>query len=156
MKLAAFILNLLSTISSFLTAVIYSFIIGVSYSTVEQTIGGTVFVITCIVLCFISMAWMIPMTVRSYNIYKNNEVPSIAFGVCDLLFVNLIAGILLLVSTGDTSSYNYNNRPNNYNRTYYNPSNSNNGDSNNSNSNTNDDKVYDNNDKKDSNNYGTF
>lgn len=49
----------------------------------------------------IPLAWMIPMTVISYGIYKGNKRNTVAFGVCTLIFVNLISGILLLVSKKD-------------------------------------------------------
>ncbi len=69
MKLAAFILNLISTLSA-------AFLI-------------------------IPLAWMIPMTVRSYHIYKGTKQNTVAFGVCDLLFCDLISGILLLCDLED-------------------------------------------------------
>ncbi len=49
----------------------------------------------------IPLAWMIPMTVISYGIYKGTKKNTTAFGVCTLLFVNLISGILLLVAKKD-------------------------------------------------------
>ncbi|PJM73582.1 hypothetical protein CS006_03990 [Bifidobacterium primatium] len=47
----------------------------------------------------IPMAWMIPMTIRSWGIYKGTKPNTMAFGICTLLFCSLIGGILLLVST---------------------------------------------------------
>lgn len=47
----------------------------------------------------IPLAWMIPMTVISWKIYKGMKPNTVAFGVCTLLFINMISGILLLVST---------------------------------------------------------
>ena len=47
------------------------------------------------------LAWMIPMTVISWGIYKGTKRNTVAFGVCTLLFVNIISGILLLVSSKD-------------------------------------------------------
>lgn len=44
------------------------------------------------------LAWMIPMTVISWGIYKGTKKNTVAFGVCTLIFVSLVAGILLLVS----------------------------------------------------------
>ncbi len=44
----------------------------------------------------IPLAWMIPMTVRSYKIYKGTAENTVGFGVCDLIFCNIISGILLL------------------------------------------------------------
>lgn len=36
------------------------------------------------------LAWMIPMTVMSWGIYKGARANTVAFGVCNLLFVNTI------------------------------------------------------------------
>ena len=47
-------------------------------------------------------AWMIPMTVISWGIYKGTRANTVAFGVCTLIFVDLISGILLLISHKDT------------------------------------------------------
>ena len=69
LRLVAFILNLISTIS----------------------VGWAI----------IPLAWMIPMTVISWGIYKGEKRNTVAFGVCTLIFVNLISGILLLVSSKD-------------------------------------------------------
>lgn len=38
------------------------------------------------------LAWMIPMTVMSWGIYKGTRANTVAFGVCNLLFVNTIGG----------------------------------------------------------------
>ena len=50
----------------------------------------------------IPLAWMIPMTVISWGIYKGTRANTVAFGVCTLIFVDLISGILLLISHKDT------------------------------------------------------
>ena len=47
----------------------------------------------------IPLAWCIPMTVSCYRCYNENRKASIAFGVCTLIFVNLVSGILMLVDT---------------------------------------------------------
>ena len=47
------------------------------------------------------LAWMVPMTVMSYGIYKGTRKNTTAFGVCSLLFLSLVSGILLLVSGED-------------------------------------------------------
>jgi hypothetical protein len=52
----------------------------------------------CVGWTVIPLAWMIPMTVISYGIYKGTKKNTVAFGVCTLLFLNLISGILLLVA----------------------------------------------------------
>ena len=72
MRLAAFILCLLSTI-----------FLGVA---------------------IIPLAWCIPMTIHAYRSYADNKPVSIAFGVCTLLFVSLIGGILMLVDTGSSQA----------------------------------------------------
>lgn len=41
------------------------------------------------------LAWMIPMTVMSWGIYKGTRANTVAFGVCNLLFVNTIGGVLV-------------------------------------------------------------
>ena len=49
----------------------------------------------------IPLAWMIPMTIISYGIYKGTKQNTVAFGVCMLIFTSLVAGILLLVAKKD-------------------------------------------------------
>lgn len=49
----------------------------------------------------IPLAWMIPMTVMTWGIYKGKRPNTVAFGVCSLIFLNLVGGVLLLVSTKD-------------------------------------------------------
>lgn len=49
----------------------------------------------------IPLAWMIPMTVISYGIYKGTKKNTVAFGVCTLLFVSMVSGVLLLVAKKD-------------------------------------------------------
>lgn len=41
------------------------------------------------------LAWMIPMTVMSWGIYKGTRANTVAFGVCNPLFVNTIGGGLI-------------------------------------------------------------
>lgn len=38
------------------------------------------------------LAWIIPMTVMSWGIYKGTRANTVAFGVCNLLFMNTIGG----------------------------------------------------------------
>ena len=52
-------------------------------------------------ILIIPLAWTIPMTVRTYKIYKGEKPNTVAFGVCELLFVGLIAGVLLLCTHKD-------------------------------------------------------
>lgn len=49
----------------------------------------------------IPLAWMIPMAVISWGIYKGTKANTVAFGVCTLIFCSLVAGILLLCSNKD-------------------------------------------------------
>ena len=44
------------------------------------------------------LAWMSPMTVMSWGIYKGTRANTVAFGVCNLLFMNAIFGGGLPVS----------------------------------------------------------
>lgn len=45
----------------------------------------------------IPLCWTIPMTVKYFSSVKEGRPVSTGFKVCSLLFVNLIAGILMLV-----------------------------------------------------------
>ena len=58
--------------------------------TVASVIGG-----------LIPLAWMIPMTVHANKIRTYQAPNTVAFGVCTLIFVNLIGGILLLCANKD-------------------------------------------------------
>lgn len=60
-------------------------------------------ILSCIAICWavIPLAWTIPMTVHSWGIYKGTKPNTTAFGVCTLIFVNIIGGILLLISNKD-------------------------------------------------------
>ena len=49
----------------------------------------------------VPLAWMIPMTVHCWGIYQGTKPNTTAFGVCTLIFVTVIGGILLLVSKKD-------------------------------------------------------
>ena len=57
------------------------------------TIGCGIFIIP--------LAWMIPMTVHTWGIYKGRKPNTAGFGVCSLIFVGLIGGILLLCAEKD-------------------------------------------------------
>lgn len=75
-------------------------------SSTDRTLRLVAFIF-CVISCvgfaefIIPLAWMIPMTVISWKIYKGTRANTTAFGVCTLIFVNLISGILLLCSTKD-------------------------------------------------------
>ena len=49
----------------------------------------------------IALAWCIPMTVHVNKIKNGLAANTIGFGVCTLLFVGIIPGILLLVAKKD-------------------------------------------------------
>lgn len=55
-------------------------------------------IISTVVLGFylIPLAWCIPMTISYFKKVQNNEPVSTGFKVCSLLFVNTVAGILML------------------------------------------------------------
>ena len=53
----------------------------------------------------VSLAWIIPMTIKVYRAKSTTEL-TMGFKICTLLFVNVIAGILLIC---DSNSNNNNN-----------------------------------------------
>ena len=60
-------------------------------------------ILSCIGWCWLifPLAWMVPMTVMSWNVYRGKRANTVAFGVCTLIFLDLISGILLLISNKD-------------------------------------------------------
>lgn len=52
-------------------------------------------------VAIIPLAWMIPMCVISWGIYKGTKANTVAFDVCTLIFVSVVGGILLLCSRKD-------------------------------------------------------
>lgn len=81
---------------------------GAAYSMTEtdRTLRLIAFIlnlISTIACCWmlIPLAWMIPMTVRSWGIYKGTKPNTVAFGVLTLIFVDLVSGVLLLCSKKD-------------------------------------------------------
>lgn len=63
-----------------------------------RTAAKIFMIISCIFqgLYLIPLAWCLPMTINYSNKCKQNEPVGTGFKVCTLLFVNLIAGILML------------------------------------------------------------
>ena len=55
-------------------------------------------IISCVAFafCIIPLCWVIPMTISLNNKMKSGEPISVGFKVCTLIFVNTIAGVLLL------------------------------------------------------------
>ncbi|MBV7390341.1 MULTISPECIES: hypothetical protein [Enterococcus] len=82
---------------------IFSDILGVNYPDQEgdtMLLIAFIFNILTTIGCawlLIPLAWMIPMTITSWRAYKGVRPNTTALGVCTLLFVNIISGILMLV-----------------------------------------------------------
>lgn len=55
--------------------------------------------------CIIPLIWTIPMTVHYWKSVENRTPVSTGFKICSLLFVNLIAGILMLCDNEDKQTY---------------------------------------------------
>ncbi len=75
----------LAAIAGYGAAMYSSIIIGIAY----------------IVASCIPLAWCLPMTLTLNRKIKNHESVGIAFKICTLIFVNTIAGILLLCASED-------------------------------------------------------
>ena len=100
LRLIAFIFALINTITIGLPALFFilmSPIFILAATNDPQAAAGLVF----IPFFLIPLAWMIPMTIRVYKIYKGRKPNTVAFGICTLIFVNLVSGILLLCSEKD-------------------------------------------------------
>lgn len=52
-------------------------------------------------ILLIPLAWSIPLTVCCWGIYKGTRPNTAVFGVCTLIFLDFISGILLLISKTD-------------------------------------------------------
>ena len=63
-----------------------------------ETIVKIMLILGCVSLgwMIIPLAWCIPITVTIFKKLKNDEPISTGLKVCTLLFVNMIAGIILL------------------------------------------------------------
>ena len=55
------------------------------------------FTIASLIGSLITLAWTVPMTVHVFRKLDKGEPIGLAFKICTLIFVNIIAGILLLV-----------------------------------------------------------
>ena len=66
-----------------------------------KTIAKIFMILSCVVFGFylIPLCWMVPMTVHYSNAIKEKKPVSLGFKICSLLFVNFIAGILMLCDT---------------------------------------------------------
>ena len=45
----------------------------------------------------IPLIWMVPMTIHAFHKADNNEEYGIGFSICSLIFVDVIAGILMII-----------------------------------------------------------
>lgn len=63
-----------------------------------KTAAKVFMILSCVFtgLALLPLAWTIPMTVSYSRKIESGETVSTGFKVCTLLFVNLIAGILML------------------------------------------------------------
>ena len=78
----------------------------------KQTLRMVAFIfnlIAMITVCWlvIPLAWMLPMTIYSWGIYKGTKPNTTVFAVCTLIFLSLVGGILLLVSGEDRPNTQY-------------------------------------------------
>lgn len=105
MKIAAFIFNLLTAIGEIILG-INLLIGGIAGSAVlgsvgaaaeAGVIGGVLIFIAILLLALGIVAIIMGGIIMKAN--KNGTTVSTAFGVCNLIFINLISGILLLVDT---------------------------------------------------------
>ncbi len=79
--------------------------VGTPLSVLSQVLdllsSNTVIAIIGIVCGLLPLAWCIPMTIIYSRKLKNNESVGTGFKICTLLFVNIIAGILMLCMPSD-------------------------------------------------------
>lgn len=69
-----------------------------------KTLAKVFMIIGCISSAFaflIPLCWTIPMTVYYFKKTDNNEKIGIGFKICALLFVNTIAGIMMLCDSSN-------------------------------------------------------
>jgi len=68
-----------------------------------KTIAKVFMIVGTISLGFglIPLAWCIPMTLSYWRKVENHEPVSLAFKICTLIFVNAVAGILMLCDNED-------------------------------------------------------
>ena len=64
-----------------------------------QTAAKVFLILSCISvgIFLVPLIWMLPMTISYFNACKEGRSVSTGFKICTLLFVNMIAGILMLV-----------------------------------------------------------
>ena len=73
----------------------------VKESTGLQTAAKVFLILSCISggLLIIPLLWMLPMTISYFNACKEGRAVSTGFKICTLLFINMIAGILMLIDS---------------------------------------------------------
>jgi len=56
-------------------------------------------VLSCVAFGFalIPLIWMVPMTIHAFHKADNNEEYGIGFSICSLIFVDAVAGILMII-----------------------------------------------------------
>ncbi|MBP3196775.1 MAG: zinc-ribbon domain-containing protein [Butyrivibrio sp.] len=54
---------------------------------------------------FIPLCWMLPMTIVAFKKMNNNQPLGLGFKICTLIFVNMIAGILMLCMNDENQMY---------------------------------------------------
>lgn len=55
----------------------------------------------CCAIFVIPLAWMIPMSVIGYKMSKGEKANTVAWGVCNLIFLSVVSGILYLIADKD-------------------------------------------------------
>lgn len=75
-------------------------------SETDRTLRMVAFVfciLSTIATCWlvIPLIWMVPMSVICWRIYQGTKPNTVAFDICTLIFLSMIAGILLLISKKD-------------------------------------------------------
>ena len=68
-----------------------------------KTAAKVFMIISCVLmgLYLLPLLWVLPMTIVYCNKVNNKEPIGVGFKICILLFVNMIAGILLLCDSDD-------------------------------------------------------
>ena len=85
LRLIAFIFALIYTIGIGLPGLLFGLLtplFAVAATSSAEALVGVMFT----PFLLIPLAWMIPMTVHAYKIYKGRKPNTVAFGVCTLIF----------------------------------------------------------------------
>ena len=93
-KTATKVFLVLSCVSSCIMTLIYFICAMVA---IADGSGGLFF--TYLLLSLPSF-WVVPMTISYFSKVKNGEILGTGFKVCTLIFVNIVAGILMLCDNG--------------------------------------------------------